>query len=286
MIEKWAVKTSQPDIAIMSTSDYLIFIEIINITLRDLGIEAHPESRLVRYEKLVVNRFRSRFTKDELNRDAYFILARAFSEIRQLAYIASYFRISNKHQGLIEKARILLHDSALPSIDRTKSTPGRDAQFELFVAACWSACGFNCKLRDPPGPDLGLEIFGFYIGLEVKRIKSLSSLEKRVDKANKQNSTLPGGGAIVTDLSPVILNSLPYLRALSHKDVLQDLEGRLKNIMSTQHDKIEKRVRVNSTFGWIGYCEALYLTEDSPLFYAYQWKNFGSLGFRMVNGSS
>ncbi len=169
---------------------------------------------------------------------------------------------------------MVMPDAALPTDQRPAFTPGRDAQFELFVAASWSAGGIPCLLRAPPGPDLTLVLGDLEIGLEAKRIKSLGALANRFREADKQMASVPSGGLVVTDLSPVVTKDRIYLQASSPKNPVSDLERRLKTVMSSRLEIAQRKTRPARTFGWLGYCQALYLFDDSPPSLVYQWKNF------------
>jgi hypothetical protein len=74
-------------------------------------------------------------------------------------------------------------DSALPEADWQHSE-GRDAQFELFVAAvCQSAGLVPVTLEEP---DVRCTFKGETFGIAAKRIKSIDQLEKHLKKAAEQ----------------------------------------------------------------------------------------------------
>jgi hypothetical protein len=100
-------------------------------------------------------------------------------------------------QRLVRKA---LKDSVLPHEDRAQSK-GRDAQFELFVAAICQKAGLQLVAREEP--DVTCHIHGVKFGIAAKRMKNVSSLEKHVRKAAEQieKARLPGIIALDTNLA-------------------------------------------------------------------------------------
>ncbi len=68
--------------------------------------------------------------------------------------------------------------------DREENTPGRDALFELFLAAQLRQAGFVVRLEEP---DVTFELEdGTSIAIAAKRVKSADQVMKRIRKAGKQ----------------------------------------------------------------------------------------------------
>lgn len=91
-------------------------------------------------------------------------------------------------QCLVKK---LIKDSLLPHEDRTNST-GRDAQFELFVAAVCQKAGMHPVSREEP--DVTCYVDDVKFSIAAKRIKKVTRLEKHIRKAARQieNACFPG----------------------------------------------------------------------------------------------
>ena len=273
MSEEWAVVASQKQRELPMTG-YVRLSETVKASLIAMGLQIHPSSRLAKYDRSLASLLRTRLTSSSADDETLRVAARAFTELWQLAAIAHYAQTSGADREFRDKTRTLMQDAALPANEpAAASTPGRDVQFELFVAASWSAGGVPCMLRQPPGPDLTLTLGSFDVGLEVKCIKSIASLADRLQKADKQISLLSSGGVVMTDLSPVVTNNLLYMTASSARKAVPDLERRLKTLMFSHLDTARRKVRPARTFGWIGYCQALYLCADAPPLLVYQWKN-------------
>jgi hypothetical protein len=97
-------------------------------------------------------------------------------------------------KALIKRA---LRDPALPQESGTE-TPGRDAQFELFVGALCHSAGLQPVSYEEP--DVVCTLEGQQWAIAAKRVKSLASLEQRVKEAARQirRAGLPGVIAIDT----------------------------------------------------------------------------------------
>jgi hypothetical protein len=272
--EEWSVVADQPTAVGLSNAEYLRLSGTIQATLATLGVAIHPASRLAAYDEAIASLVRFRFGSADVPEKRLRVAARAVTELWQLAVIAALLRSAEPNSGLRAKVRTLLEDAALPGTEAGRPSPGRDVQFELFVAASWSTAGMPCALREPPGPDLTLALGRSEIALEVKRIKSTTSLQSRMKDADHQIALSPGGGVVVTDVSPALTGERLYLTAGSPREALADLERRLKSLMVVKLDAVRRRVDPTRTFGWVGYGQALYLFGDAPPLIVYQWKNF------------
>jgi hypothetical protein len=83
------------------------------------------------------------------------------------------------------------------------STPGRNAQFELFLAAIATRAGLAVGQLDDAGADWILSLSAKHWSLEAKRIKSPSKMEKRFREAANQIVKSRIGGVIAMDISLV-----------------------------------------------------------------------------------
>lgn len=94
----------------------------------------------------------------------------------------------SKFLGSLER---MLHDAAAPQ-GSNGNTPGRDTQFELFVAAIAIRAGMLPVDYDEP--DITCHVEGIKFGIAAKRLKSLEKFEKRIREGAKQigRSNFPG----------------------------------------------------------------------------------------------
>ena len=106
---------------------------------------------------------------------------------RDLQVLAFVFdcaaKMPNRRHEFCRLIRNALKDSLLPNEDRGQSK-GRDAQFELFVAAVCQNAGLHPV--KPEEPDVTCHIEGIKFGIAAKRIKNISNLEQHVRKAAVQ----------------------------------------------------------------------------------------------------
>ena len=119
----------------------------------------------------------------------------------------------------IEQFTLSLQDPSLPR-DSKDSTPGRDAQFELFIAAIASRTGLSVERLGAGKADWVITAPGRSWSLETKRIKSLDRMEKHIRKAGKQIMASNIGGVIVVDISLAVNPSCaPLSKFVSDADI-------------------------------------------------------------------
>ena len=160
--------------------------------VRSLGLIPQPTSRLMQMRR-VLNRGHVPFDDPEF--------PAALEAERDLQHLGFIFDQMNAHldrrefQALVKR---LLKDSVLPQKDRQNS-PGRDTQFELYLAAICQNAGLLPV--DYAEPDVTCTVEGTKFGIAAKRLKSLVQLRKHVRKAAQQiaNTELPG--VVALDLS-------------------------------------------------------------------------------------
>ena len=118
---------------------------------------------------------------------------------RDLQVLGFVFEQAEAHPTDVEFQRLVkkaLKDSLLPHEDRSQSK-GRDAQFELFVAAICQKAGMHPVSREEP--DVTCHVGDIKFGIAAKRIKNVTSLEKHVRKAAHQIENARFPGIIVLD---------------------------------------------------------------------------------------
>ncbi len=86
-------------------------------------------------------------------------------------------------------------------MDSGESTPGRDTQFELFLAAIAARAGLTVDRFGSAGADWILTTRAGRWSIEAKRIKNFNKLEKHVRKGAKQIATSKVRGLIAVDIS-------------------------------------------------------------------------------------
>lgn len=121
----------------------------------------------------------------------------AHRDLLQLQFIKDQIGHWAGNGQIRPKFKALCKDSVQPSHDRQQSK-GRDAQCELYFAAiCWKA-GLSPEFAEP---DIICSYNSDRIGIAVKRVKSMGSLEKRIRGAADQIYQAKVPGVIAADVS-------------------------------------------------------------------------------------
>jgi len=179
-------------------------------SVKAFGLHPHPQSRLMRMHRVLTEGDRiirpdhpDFETALEAGRDLQPDFQTALEAERDLQVLAFVFDTPAGHQNDTEFKRLVKHalkDSVLPQRDRTQSR-GRDAQFELFVAAICQSAGLLPVAREEP--DVTCTVDGVKFGIAAKRLKNVGNLEKRVRKSATQieNAGFPGIIALDTSVA-------------------------------------------------------------------------------------
>jgi hypothetical protein len=114
-----------------------------------------------------------------------------------------------------------LSDTALIEPD-SQSSKGRDTQLELIMAAIACRAGLRPSINENAGPDLQLSTHLRRWVVEVKRVKSVQALSKRLSEAISQIRRSQLGGAVVLDMSAAWN---PELKPLDSHTPLADIKS-------------------------------------------------------------
>ena len=160
--------------------------------VRQLGLTAHLKSRLMQMH-------------DALNRDYVSYgdpeFAAALEAERDMQILGFVFDTMQEHRACAEfrnRVYCTLKDRVLPQ-DNLEESPGRDAQFELYVAAIAEKAGLRPVVCEEP--DVTCVVQGVKFGVAAKRLKSLSQFGKRVRQGINQVSRTKLPGIIAVDIS-------------------------------------------------------------------------------------
>lgn len=125
----------------------------------------------------------------------------ALRDLHQLRFIFEELREHRDTKAFYNVAKHMVNDSPLPQDDA--NSPGRDRQFELYLAAICQKAGLIPICYDEP--DVVCTVDGVKFGIAAKRIKSQSmlALGKHIKKAARQlaGQSLPGIVALDLTLS-------------------------------------------------------------------------------------
>lgn len=131
----------------------------------------------------------------------FFTALESRRDLHQLMFIFEQLHTHRDNPRFRNVVKHLLNDSVLPQHD--KDSPGRDRQFELYLAAICQNAGLVPV--DYEEPDITCFVDGTKFGIAAKRLKSsnISQLKNRVrDGANQlKKQGLPGIVALELSLS-------------------------------------------------------------------------------------
>jgi hypothetical protein len=129
-------------------------------------------------------------------------LVEAIKDIQELWFILEKLGDRLLSAPFVDRLQDAMKDSMLANASGD-NTPGRDRQFELFLAAIATRAGFLVEEFAPVSADwkLTLSTPSACYSLEAKRLKSQSKIESRVGEAADQIRRSRVGGIIVLDIS-------------------------------------------------------------------------------------
>jgi hypothetical protein len=160
--------------------------------VRALGLDPHPTSRLMQMQR-VLNRGHVPFDDPD-----FMTALEAERDMQHLGFVFSQVNAHRDSPKFLQLVRDLLSDSVLPQDNRERS-PGRDAQFELYLAAiCQNAGLLPVEYVEP---DVSCVVEGRPFGIAAKRIKSEAQVRHHIKKAAEQIDKAGNPGVIALDLS-------------------------------------------------------------------------------------
>lgn len=124
-----------------------------------------------------------------------------------------------------------------------QNTEGRDAQFELFIAAVGQHAGFDVENYGESQPDWKMSLDRHTWSVETKRVKSKSKFFRRVNHAKEQIIESTNKGIIFVDISAIGGSKKRRLDSCVSDQQLElerDKRGKalLKNVMRQVKDTI------------------------------------------------
>ncbi len=153
-------------------------------------ISPHPACRFAKYRKIFQARNYGTMSAAPTQEQLY-----ATAELFQMDWIVSCFAQDDALWPAIERA--FFRDPAVPSHTNVHS-PGRDLQFELYVAARLTMAGLSPVFAEP---DIRADLVGWPFGVAVKRVKSRPALIAAIRQARDQISRHELDGIVALDYS-------------------------------------------------------------------------------------
>jgi hypothetical protein len=162
--------------------------------VRDLGLNPHPSSRLMRMCRTLNRGFIPYEDKD------FPIALESMRDMQHLGFVFNQLRTQRTNSEFRAIVKRVLKDSALPQQDLEES-PGRDKQFELYLAAICHNAGMLPV--DCAEPDVTCVAGGIEFCIAAKRLKSFKSLKQHIRTAAEQIAKRKRPGVIALDFSLV-----------------------------------------------------------------------------------
>ena len=177
-------------------------IELIKSRLDELGFHLNPTSRLGKQINVYVDPKGTLPQILEPNHELFQTAVEGERDLKQVAYALKHL-VGFPPEELRKRLRLMVADAVLPQ-DSPQDSPGRDAQFELFVAAACVKGGLVTVFDEKP--DLRCDFSGISLGVAIKRIKAPpetfeNRLQQRVREAGRQIEESGIPGVIVADIS-------------------------------------------------------------------------------------
>jgi hypothetical protein len=194
-----------------------------------LGFEPKPGSRFMRMHKVWENRSHEFGTPD------FWIALESDRDMVQLGFILEQLGSDSENAAFRAVVERLLYDNVLPQQERQHS-PGRNAQFELYLAAVCKKAGLL-----PIGyeePDVTCVVAGVPFGVAAKRIKSAQQGAKRIKDAATQIVKSQRLGIIALDIS-IGFNrrNSPVISPL-HNQMLDKITDATTNHFFDKHERL------------------------------------------------
>ena len=182
--------------------------------VRELGLNPYPSSRLMRMCRTMNRGFVAYENKD------FPIALESMRDMQFLGFVFEQLRTQRTDPEFLAIVKRVLKDSALPQQDLEES-PGRDKQFELYLAAiCQNAGLLPVACAEP---DVACVADGIEFCIAAKRLKSFKSLKDHIRKAADQIAKSKRPGVITLDLSPAWNRKNSPVTSQLHSQMLVDI---------------------------------------------------------------
>lgn len=160
--------------------------------LTQFGVRINSSSRIGRAQRVL-----SRPDSIPPDDPGYQIVLESIRDNYQLRLIVDTMDAHRESKAFNDAAYLLRKDFALPQ-DELKDTPGRNYQFQLYVAALCTNAELPTRHEEP---DITCDVDGTTFGIAAKRLKTIDSLETNVKEAADQIAGAGFPGIIALDLT-------------------------------------------------------------------------------------
>ena len=211
--------------------------EFVIAHIKTFGFSPNSQSRLMKMYSALTNPTKI-ITPDDPRFKTALEAERDFTVLGFVFDQSDMYPTDAEFQRLVKK---VISDSVLSNEDRDQST-GRDAQFELFVAAICQNAGMHPVYREEP--DITCHATGIKFGIAAKRIKNINRLEKHIRKAADQiqRTELPGIIALDTCIA-LNRNNEPITIQIPDEQFVPLYKKTIKDFIDNYHENFQDWVR-------------------------------------------
>lgn len=201
-----------------------------------LGLEPDATSRLVTMRR-TLERGYIPFEDPEFP-----IALEAMRDIQDLMFVFGELRAHLGDRNFVRVVKHLVNDSVLPQHDRENS-PGRDAQFELYLAAVCQRAGMSPVSYEEP--DIRCTVEGTTFAIAAKRVKTGSpqAIKRHVRKGAEQIRRAGYPGVIALDLS------LP--RNERNQPIVSSLQSQLYEMIAHTENRQFFEAHEHDIYRWV-----------------------------------
>ncbi|MBX3452466.1 MAG: hypothetical protein KF777_23145 [Planctomycetaceae bacterium] len=237
--------------------------------LRELGLNPHPSSRPMRMCRVVNRGFVPYEDRD------FPVALESMRDMQHLGFVLGQLhtqRVNPDFQAIVKR---VIKDSALPQQDLNES-PGRDKQFELYLAA-------NCQNAgmlpvDCAEPDVTCVAGGIKFCIAAKRLKSFKSLKDHIRKAATQIANRKQPGVIALDLSLAWnRKNAPVLSQLHGQLLPTIMQARARQFYDEHRQDIHRLVAGCSVLAVVSFDFAIRLLPDGE-----SWEHVGMMSWEKI----
>lgn len=222
-----------------------------------LGFKIHSASRIGRMHRVLT-------TGSEIvdRKDPQFETAlEAERDLQMLGFILDVLQNQLVEETFRHRFESVLNDTVLPQ-QNLEHSPGRDAQFEFYIAAICEKAGMRPVLLEEP--DITCCVKGKKFGVAAKRIKNASKLETRIREAANQIETTKLPGFIAIDTCVALNRGNDRITTPMVDEVFMRIHKRaLYEFVKHFHDRIQEWVRGKGVRGIIVHDEQIRYLEGN-----------------------
>jgi hypothetical protein len=228
--------------------------------LVQVGIRVPQNSRLAAYRRAVQQLIRIARHKEPVSPPDLNLLHQAIHEIDQIVVIVEELAVPRVSGQIKSRLQDLVSGTVLPE-RKTPHTPARDAQFELYVAACCSKSGLPVRLAEP---DVIVQFLGQPLAIAAKRPKSARKLESHIRKAKAQIATRGLDGLIALDMSLIHNGSNAVLEVATKEHAVEAVSRVADSFVDRNSARLIRLAKSPKVFGLMVCVSARFFIRDIP----------------------